>query len=82
MKLIRVIAIYDKAEENLLSEQVISEVPLEKLKTILTAKKDDPELLQIYSLGETEIEAFAAPFPQLREFDSSQVEMYYECFAE
>jgi len=82
MNVKRVISVYEKDGEKLLSEYLISSIPLDRLKEIIKAKDDDPELYQVYSLGEVELLAFATLIPKMKELDSVKIELFYECFTE
>ncbi len=82
MNVRRVISVYEKDGEKLLSEFSVSSIPLDRLRKIIKAKDDDPELYQVYPLGAAELVAFATLVPKMKELDSVKVELFYECFTE
>lgn len=82
MNVMRVITVYEKNGEKLLSEYSIEGVLLEKIKEIIKAKEDDPDLYQVYSLGESELFAFSFFIPDLKGIDLKKMELFYECFTE
>jgi hypothetical protein len=54
MELRRVISVYEKKGEKFLFEYSLNDVPLDRIKAIITVKDDDAELYDVYSLGEKE----------------------------
>jgi hypothetical protein len=82
MELRRVISVYEKKGEKFLFEYSLNDVPLDRIKAIITVKDDDAELYDVYSLGEKELSELACLVPQLKELDFNQVELFYECFTE
>ena len=77
----RVITVYEKNGEKLLSEYSIEGVPLEQIQRIIKASENDPDLFQIYPLGQSELLAFSSYIPKLKEIDFANVELFYECFS-
>jgi hypothetical protein len=82
MELKRVISVYKKNSDEFLSEYSLNDVPLNRLKAIITLKDDDSELFDVYPLGEKELSKLAFLVPQLKELDFNRVELFYECFTE
>lgn len=82
MELKRVISVYKKNSDKFLSEYSLNDVPLNRLKAIITLKDDDSELFDVYPLGEKELSKLAFLVPQLKELDFNRVELFYECFTE
>ena len=82
MNVRRVISIYERNGEKLLSEYSIAGVSLKEIKEIIKPKKDDPDLYQVYSLEEFELLAFSSFVPDLKGVDLKKVELFYECFSE
>jgi hypothetical protein len=60
----------------------LNDVPLNRIKAIITLKDDDSELFDVYPLGEKELSKLAFLIPQLKELDFNRVELFYECFTE
>lgn len=82
MELRRVISVYEKIGEKFLREYSLDDVPLERLKEIIAMKDDDPELFNVYAVGEKELSELAFIVPQLKALDINHVELFYECFTE
>lgn len=82
MKLKRVIAIYEKQGDKFLYDYSINDVEIEKLKAIISANENDPDLFDVYFIGEKEFSELVNFIPQLKELDFEQVELFYECYTE
>jgi hypothetical protein len=82
MKLKRVIAIYEKQGDKFLYDYSINDVEIEKLKAIISANENDPDLFDVYVIGEKECSELVNFIPQLKELDFEQVELFYECYTE
>jgi len=76
----RVISAYEKNGSKLLSEFSIDSLPLKRIKEIVAPNKGDLGLYQVYPIGETELKALVVLCPEMKKFDLSKVDLYYECF--
>lgn len=79
LKVERYISSYERDGEKLLREYLI-ELPLDKLKEIIPADSDDPNLYKIYTLDRNQIEKLRGLIPALPTFSLLNEAVYYECF--
>ena len=70
---------YNNKNDALIREYGIDHIPLIKLREILVAPADDPQILKIYKINSDQISKLVEYIPDLK-YNPTSAEYFYECF--
>ncbi len=79
MKVERVISVYNKNNDELIHEIIVS-ISLELLKSIINVDEDDPDIYKVYGVDANQYQQFLNYFQDLSNYKFSDFDFFVECF--